>query len=129
VNAARQSSGSNGPLAFTTVRRKSDAGEDDVWCETGVRDGISGLYPIDDGRGERRMAGAEWDIGQPVEPGGWRNDKRATDIERYRGWRRGKSSEDQNPMGGCGVKQSHKAWVGESRREGEKPCGRMAQPR
>jgi len=32
-------------------------------------------------------------------------------------------------MGGCGAKQSHKARVGESRREGEKPCGRMAQPR
>jgi len=104
VNAARQTSGSNGPLAFTMLRRKSEPGRDDVRYETEVRDGISGLYPIGDGRGGRRKARAEWDTGQPVEPGGWRNDKRATDIERYRGWRRGKSSEDQNPRGGCGVK-------------------------
>jgi len=53
--------------------------------------------------------------------GRWRNGKRALDTERYHGWRRGKSSEDQNPRGGCGVKQSHEARVGENRWDGEKP--------
>jgi hypothetical protein len=40
------------------------------------------------------------------------NGKRATTVERRSGWLRGKSFGGQNPMGGCGVKQSHEAQVG-----------------
>jgi hypothetical protein len=29
------------------------------------------------------------------------------DLERDYGWLSGKSSEDQNPIGGCGAKESH----------------------
>jgi hypothetical protein len=41
-----------------------------------------------------------------------RNGKRATGAERRHGWSSGKSSEDPNPMGGGGAKQSHQARVG-----------------
>jgi hypothetical protein len=40
------------------------------------------------------------------------NDKRVSGTERYRGWLRGKGSGGQNPMGGCGAKQNHKAQAG-----------------
>jgi hypothetical protein len=43
------------------------------------------------------------------------NGKRAMSAERQNGWLRGKSFGGQNPMGGCGVKQSHKAQVGSNR--------------
>jgi len=66
VNAARQPSGAHRPLAFVGVRRKLDAEEDDVCCDSEVRDGSSGLHPINDGRGGRRKAGADWDTGQPM---------------------------------------------------------------
>jgi hypothetical protein len=96
-------------------------GVDEVWRRSEVRGGISGLLPIMLGEADDGERGPHGETGSPVKPGGWRNDKRATDIERYRGWRRGKSSEDQNPRGGCGVKQSHEVRVGVNRREGEKP--------
>jgi len=59
----------------------------------------------------------------PVSIGRWltMNDKRARGAERRDGWLRGRSSEGQKPMDGCGAKQSHKALVGSNRREGEKP--------
>jgi hypothetical protein len=37
------------------------------------------------------------------------NGKRASSIERCNGWLNGESSEDQNPMDGCGMKQDHEA--------------------
>jgi hypothetical protein len=43
------------------------------------------------------------------------NGKGATSVERRNGWLRGKSFGGRNPMGGCGVKQSHEAQVGSSR--------------
>jgi hypothetical protein len=43
------------------------------------------------------------------------NGMRVTTVERRNGWLRGKGFEDRNPMGGCGVKQSHEAQVGRSR--------------
>jgi hypothetical protein len=39
----------------------------------------------------------------------------ALGIERCYGWLGGKSSEGQNPMGGCGAKQSHEARAGSNR--------------
>jgi len=41
-----------------------------------------------------------------------RNGERAEDAERRHGWPNGKSSEDRNPRGGCGAKQSHEARAG-----------------
>jgi hypothetical protein len=43
------------------------------------------------------------------------NGKRATGVERRAGWLSGKGSEDRNPKGGCGVKQSHEARAGSNR--------------
>jgi hypothetical protein len=43
------------------------------------------------------------------------NDRRAAGTERWNGWLRGKSSEGQNPKGGCGAKQSHEARAGSNR--------------
>jgi hypothetical protein len=55
---------------------------------------------------------AEW-VSQDVR---WlTNGKRAKSAERRDGWLRGKSFGGRNPMGGCGVKQSHEAQVGSNR--------------
>lgn len=63
-------------------------------------------------RARNRGPWTEW-VSQEVR---WStNGKRAAIVERRNGWLRGKSFEGRNPMGGCGVKQSHEAQVGSNR--------------
>jgi hypothetical protein len=63
-------------------------------------------------RARKQGPRAEW-VSQDVRRS--TNGRGATNVERRNGWLRGKSFGGRNPMGGCGVKQSHKAQVGLSR--------------